>query len=85
MYILLVLPLSLGAVLGRLRGDQAFVCDTPPVCWLSYLSCHCDPSHFSCLAIKRTRTQPEIACDIQAGCGWSNIVVWLGKGQRVFK
>ncbi len=60
--------------------DPAFVCDTPPARWPLYLSSHCDPSHFSCPAIKRTgRNQrwPVTFRDIGAGVTW-----WWAASER---
>lgn len=62
-------------VKGELREeregeDLAFVCDSLPVCVLLYLSSHFDPSHFSCLAIKRTgRNQRWLVTFRKTGAG----------------
>lgn len=69
-----LLPLRLEGELreeGEREGeDPALVCDNPPVCWPLYLSSHCDPSHFSCSAIKRTgRNQRWLVTFRETGAG----------------
>lgn len=82
-----LLPLRLGGELReeRGRGDPAFVCDCSADRSLAlYLSSHCDPSHFSCQAIKRkTRNQRWLLTFREAG-PQEHVGEQPAKGQRGF-